>query len=59
MLTRYGLRALSSKSPFYAPFTYHCGNVWPFDNAVFAMGLLERGYQAQTRKVIDTPLWLF
>jgi glycogen debranching enzyme len=54
MMTRYGLRTLSSKSPFYAPFTYHRGNVWPFDNAVFAMGLLERGYQAQTRKVIDS-----
>jgi glycogen debranching enzyme len=54
MMTRYGLRTLSSKSPFYAPFTYHRGSIWPFDNAVFAMGLLERNYQSQARKVIDS-----
>jgi glycogen debranching enzyme len=34
LMTTYGLRTLSAQSPFYAPFTHHRGNVWPFDNAV-------------------------
>ena len=53
MMTPYGLRTLSSRSPFYAPFTYHRGNVWPFDNSVFAMGLHERGYESEVRQIID------
>jgi glycogen debranching enzyme len=40
MLSAYGLRTLSRLSPYYAPFAYHRGAVWPFDNAVFALGLL-------------------
>lgn len=43
LLSPYGLRSLSRRSPFYAPFAYHRGAVWPFDNAVFALGLLRYG----------------
>jgi glycogen debranching enzyme len=53
IMTRYGLRTLSSNSPFYAPFAYHRGNIWPFDNAVFVKGLLEHGYGEQARWVIE------
>ena len=53
IMTRYGLRTLASSSPFYAPFTYHRGNIWPFDNAVFVRGLLEYGYRDQARRVIE------
>jgi glycogen debranching enzyme len=40
LFSSYGLRTLSHQSPYYAPFAYHRGAVWPFDNAVFALGLL-------------------
>jgi glycogen debranching enzyme len=53
LMTRYGLRTLSSKSPFYAPFAYHRGNIWPFDNAVFVSGLLKHEYRPQARWVIE------
>lgn len=53
MITAYGLRTLSSASPFYAPFTYHRGSVWPFDNAIFVIGLREHGYQVEARRVIE------
>lgn len=53
MLTAYGLRTLSSASAFYAPFTYHRGNVWPFDNAVFVIGLRQNGYEVEARRVIE------
>lgn len=40
LLSAHGLRTLSSESQFYAPFAYHRGAVWPFDNAIFALGLV-------------------
>jgi glycogen debranching enzyme len=44
LMTAYGVRTLSSNSPFYAPFSYHRGNIWPFDNTILMMGLFEHGY---------------
>ncbi len=51
LLSAYGLRTLSRKSSFYAPFAYHRGNVWPFDNAVFALGLLHHNHVAEAVRV--------
>jgi glycogen debranching enzyme len=53
MLTTYGLRTLSSASPAFCPFAYHRGNTWPFDNAVFVMGLLRRRHLAEAQRVIE------
>ncbi len=36
LLSRYGVRTLSAASSFFAPFSYHRSNIWPFDNAIFA-----------------------
>jgi glycogen debranching enzyme len=44
MRTPWGLRCLSAASPSYAPFAYHRGNVWPFDNGVVCAGLVRHGY---------------
>ena len=49
LLSDYGLRSLSRASSFYAPFAYHRGAVWPFDNAVFALGLLRNGHDELAR----------
>lgn len=51
MLSGYGLRTLSRDSPFYAPFAYHRGNIWPFDNAIFVLGLLRHGRDAEAVRV--------
>jgi glycogen debranching enzyme len=51
LLSAYGLRTLSRESPYYAPFAYHRGAVWPFDNAVFALGLLRHGRLDLARRV--------
>lgn len=55
LMTRYGLRTLSSRADYYAPFAYHRGNVWPFDNAIFVMGLLQAQppYRDEARHVIE------
>lgn len=51
MLTPWGLRCLSAESPAYAPFAYHRGNVWPFDNGVVSAGLLRYGFQDDARRL--------
>jgi glycogen debranching enzyme len=53
LFTAFGLRTLSAASRHYAPFAYHRGNVWPFDNAVFAAGLLEHGFETEARAVME------
>lgn len=53
MASQYGLRTVSSKSPAYAPFTYHRGCIWPFDNAVFVMGLLKHGYKEEALDIVN------
>ena len=53
LLSAYGVRTLSNVSPFFAPFSYHRGNVWPFDNAILVRGLLRYDYRAEARCVIE------
>jgi glycogen debranching enzyme len=53
MATPYGVRSLSSRSPFYAPFAYHRGGVWPFDNAILAIGLRRYGFAAEAERVMQ------
>ncbi|WP_297490808.1 amylo-alpha-1,6-glucosidase, partial [Thermococcus sp.] len=43
MLSRHGIRTLSSKEKAYNPFSYHRGSVWPHDNALIALGLAKIG----------------
>ncbi|WP_456367027.1 glycogen debranching N-terminal domain-containing protein [Thermococcus sp.] len=43
MLSRHGIRTLSSKEKAYNPFSYHRGSVWPHDNALIALGLARIG----------------
>jgi glycogen debranching enzyme len=43
----------------YNPFMYHCGAVWPFDNAVIAAGLQRYGFNPEARRVAHTILQAF
>lgn len=56
MLTPWGLRTLSHHAYYYNPISYHCGTVWPFDNAVIASGLLRYGYVAEAREIARSVL---
>lgn len=53
VLSPFGLRTLSSHSFLYAPFAYHRGNIWPFDNAIFASALLSLGLREEARTIIE------
>jgi len=56
MLTPWGVRTLSEQAYYYNPFMYHCGAVWPFDNAVIAAGLHRYGFNAEAHRIAHTVL---
>ena len=56
MLTPWGVRTLSEQAYYYNPFMYHCGAVWPFDNAVITVGLQRYGFNTEARRIAQTIL---
>ncbi len=51
ILTRYGLRTLSSESPVFEPHAYHRGSVWPFDSWLGWGGLRSAGRTEEAERV--------
>jgi glycogen debranching enzyme len=49
--TPWGLRTLSEQSYYYNPFLYQCGTVWPFDNAIIALGMHRYGFDTYSRQI--------
>lgn len=56
MLTPWGLRTLSEKAYYYNPLSYHCGSIWPFDNAVVALGLQKYGFEDEAQQIAKSVL---
>ena len=61
MFSGWGIRTLSSATTGYNPVSYHCGSVWPHDNAIVAAGLTRYGFVDEAHRVIvamlDTAAW--
>ncbi|WP_297092533.1 glycogen debranching N-terminal domain-containing protein [Thermococcus sp.] len=53
MLSRYGIRTLSTREKAYNPFSYHRGSVWPHDNALIALGLSRIGRTDLAKELAD------
>lgn len=53
MLTPWGLRTLSEHAYYYNPLMYHCGAIWPFDNAIAAIGMWRYGYETEARSIAE------
>jgi glycogen debranching enzyme len=51
LCTPWGLRTLSDQSYYYNPFLYQCGTVWPFDNAIIALGMNRYGLGTHSRQI--------
>jgi glycogen debranching enzyme len=47
MFSGWGIRTLSSAHAAYSPMSYHCGSVWPVEQATIAFGLRRFGFDAQ------------
>lgn len=56
MLTPWGIRTLSEQAYYYNPYLYHCGTVWPFDNAITVAGMQRYGFHEEARRVAETIL---
>lgn len=56
LLTPWGLRTLSEQAYYYNPLAYHCGTVWPFDNAVCVLGLQRYGFTQEAQIVVRAVL---
>jgi glycogen debranching enzyme len=40
----------------YNPISYHCGSVWPHDNAIIAAGLMRYGFVNEAQQIIMAML---
>jgi glycogen debranching enzyme len=47
MFSGWGIRTLTSRNPFYNPFSYHRGSVWPVEQGTIAFGLARYGLWEQ------------
>jgi len=56
MFSGWGIRTLASTMGGYNPISYHCGSVWPHDNAVIAAGLMRYGFVEAAQKVVLAQL---
>jgi glycogen debranching enzyme len=52
MFSGWGVRTLATSMGGYNPISYHCGSVWPHDNALAAAGLMRYGFVDAAHKVI-------
>jgi glycogen debranching enzyme len=51
MWSGWGIRTLSADHPYYNPFSYHTGTVWPHDNVTIAGGFRRYGYDKEAAQV--------
>jgi glycogen debranching enzyme len=51
MWSGWGIRTLAASHPYYNPFSYHTGSVWPHDNAIIAGGMRRYGFDAAAARV--------
>jgi glycogen debranching enzyme len=52
MFSGWGIRTLATSMVGYNPISYHCGSVWPHDNAIAAAGLMRYGFVDEAQRVI-------
>jgi glycogen debranching enzyme len=52
LFSGWGVRTLATSMRGYNPVSYHCGSVWPHDNALIAAGLMRYGFVDAAHKVV-------
>ena len=56
MFSGWGIRTLATSMVGYNPISYHCGSVWPHDNAIIAAGLMRYGFVEEAQRVVLSML---
>ena len=54
MLTRWGIRTLSTTMSRYNPMSYHNGSVWPHDNSLIMAGLSAYGFNKESSTIASS-----
>jgi glycogen debranching enzyme len=49
----WGVRTLAETVKGYNPISYHCGSVWPHDNAIAAAGLMRYGFVEESHQIME------
>nr|MBA3653925.1 amylo-alpha-1,6-glucosidase [Actinomycetota bacterium] len=52
LFTGWGIRTLGRTMGGYNPISYHCGSVWPHDNAIAVAGLMRYGFVEQAQRIM-------
>ncbi|HZR01115.1 MAG TPA: glycogen debranching N-terminal domain-containing protein [Chloroflexota bacterium] len=52
MFSGWGIRTMAASAGGYSPVSYHCGSVWPHDNAMIAAGFRRYGLDAAAERVV-------
>jgi len=56
LYTGWGIRTLSKKMSRYNPYSYHNGTVWPHDNSLILLGLMNYGFKTEAVKLASSLL---
>ena len=56
MFSGWGVRTLATSMSGYNPLSYHCGSVWPHDNAIVAAGLVRYGFMEEAQRLVMAQL---
>jgi glycogen debranching enzyme len=51
MFSGWGVRTISMDDRGYNPIGYHCGTIWPHDNAIVASGLVRYGFRDEANRI--------
>jgi glycogen debranching enzyme len=52
LFSGWGVRTLATSMASYNPISYHCGSVWPHDNAIIVAGLMRYGFVDEAHRII-------
>ena len=56
LFSGFGIRTLAESARGYNPISYHCGSVWPHDNAIAIAGLMRYGFVEEAHRVMEGML---
>jgi glycogen debranching enzyme len=53
LFSGWGIRTLSAEEKYFNPMSYHCGSVWPHDNALIGYGMSLYGFHREAAAVFQ------
>jgi glycogen debranching enzyme len=54
LFSGWGVRTLSSEESYFNPMSYHCGSIWPHDNALIGYGMARYGFREEAGRMFQS-----